>query len=153
MRRHRLGLLSDVHGNELALDAVLRAIDRVGVDEIACLGDVATLGPRPNEVVAKLAERCAYSIMGNHDEYLIDASSLSLHTTSPVSVGLPFESFVGDSGPPTVLPHGEYAVIECTGTSTKVRLSRVELDPRALAMQASGRADTLQQSPSRWSLA
>ena len=38
---------SDIHGNQLALEHVLADARRVGVDRVACLGDVATLGPRP----------------------------------------------------------------------------------------------------------
>jgi len=42
----RLGLIADIHGNGLALDAVLRELEQIGVDEIACLGDIA-VGPQP----------------------------------------------------------------------------------------------------------
>ena len=39
----KIALLSDIHGNAVALEAVLRDIDAEGVDLIICLGDVATL--------------------------------------------------------------------------------------------------------------
>jgi putative phosphoesterase len=70
----RVALISDIHGNEIALRAVLADIGRVGVDEIVCLGDVATLGPRPRAVIEILRERGCACIMGNHDEFLIDAA-------------------------------------------------------------------------------
>jgi putative phosphoesterase len=84
MSTYRIALISDVHGNELALRRVLADIRSSGVDQIACLGDVATLGPRPNEVLAMVKDACAFSILGNHDEYLFDAASIREHTTSPV---------------------------------------------------------------------
>jgi len=68
----RIALISDIHGNEVALKAVLADIGRRGVDEIICLGDVATLGPRPRAVIAILCELGCRCIMGNHDEFLLD---------------------------------------------------------------------------------
>jgi putative phosphoesterase len=68
----RVALISDIHGNEIALRAVLADIARIGIDEIVCLGDVATLGPRPGAVIEMLRECGCACIMGNHDEFLID---------------------------------------------------------------------------------
>src|SRR3954468_20883448 len=65
----RIALISDVHGSELALNAVLADIARTGVDQIVCLGDTATLGPRPREVLERLAELRCICILGNHDEF------------------------------------------------------------------------------------
>ena len=63
----RIALISDLHGNAVALEAVLAHADRMGVDETICLGDVATLGPRPREVVGMLRDRGCRCILGNHD--------------------------------------------------------------------------------------
>src|SRR4051794_43056 len=68
----RIALISDIHANEIGLRAVLADIERVGVDQIVCLGDVATLGPRPQAVIAILNELGCPCIMGNHDEFLIE---------------------------------------------------------------------------------
>lgn len=46
----RVALISDLHGNAVALRAVLKALRSERVDRIACLGDVATLGPAPHTV-------------------------------------------------------------------------------------------------------
>jgi len=83
MSTHRVALISDIHANEVALRAVLDDIDRVGVDLIACLGDVATLGPRPREVLALLRERCATFILGNHDEYMFSPDLIHHHSRDP----------------------------------------------------------------------
>ncbi|HKO51366.1 MAG TPA: metallophosphoesterase family protein [Polyangiaceae bacterium] len=87
MTTYRIALISDLHGNELALRLVLEDIRRTGVDQIACLGDVLTLGPRPREVLAMVRESCDLFILGNHDEYLLDSSASRAHTHSPVVLG------------------------------------------------------------------
>src|SRR3954469_16096936 len=221
----RIALISDIHANELGLRAVLADIERVGVDQIVCLGDVATLGPRPQAVIALLRELECPCIMGNHDEFLIEPElvehysqqalvrdsvnwcrevlpaqevefirgfgrSLQLELTpsaslflfhgspkshmddllattpadelddlldghvaavmagghthvqmlrqhrgtllvNPGSVGIPFREAVR-GGPPTVLPHAEYAVVESRGGNVGVSLRRVALDRKAL---------------------
>jgi putative phosphoesterase len=82
--RYRIALISDIHGNELALSRVLHDIRRAGVDQIACLGDVATLGPKPRPVLEMLKAACDFFILGNHDEYMFDTASLVEHSTSPL---------------------------------------------------------------------
>lgn len=226
MNTYRIALVSDIHGNELALSRVLQDIQRSGVDQIACLGDVAALGPRPHEVLEMVKEACDFHILGNHDEYMFDTASILEHSTSPLilstveqcrgelstteidfvrgfekrisvpltggsslllfhgspssnncdllsetsdlelahqlgeqlatvmvgghthiqmlrqhrgkllvnpgSVGMPFERFVS-GGPPAVLPHAEYAIVEFRGTDVSVDLRRLELDRAKLA--------------------
>lgn len=54
MAQVRLALVSDLHGNALAVEQVLSRIAGHGVDQIICLGDVATLGPEPERVIELL---------------------------------------------------------------------------------------------------
>ena len=61
----RIAVLSDIHSNLAALDAV-RA-DLPAIDEVWVLGDIVGYGPQPNEVVAALQEMGARSVFGNHD--------------------------------------------------------------------------------------
>jgi predicted phosphodiesterase len=63
----RIAVLSDVHSNLHALEAVLADVDAAGVDEVWCLGDLVGYGPRPNECVELLRERTAVCLAGNHD--------------------------------------------------------------------------------------
>lgn len=63
----RTAIISDIHGNLEALNTVLADIDRRDVNEIICLGDILGYGPNPLECVDLVAERCAWSLMGNHD--------------------------------------------------------------------------------------
>ena len=79
----RIALISDLHGNDVALRAVLAQIDRAGVDRVVCLGDVATLGPDPERVLETLRERGCPVILGNHDEFLLDAELVHRYTEAP----------------------------------------------------------------------
>jgi predicted phosphodiesterase len=61
----RVAVLSDIHSNLVALDAVLAEMP--SVDEVWHLGDVVGYGPHPDEVVARLREINAIGVRGNHD--------------------------------------------------------------------------------------
>ncbi len=61
----RIAVLSDIHSNLVALDAILAHAG--DVDAIWHLGDVVGYGPEPDAVVARLAERGAIGVRGNHD--------------------------------------------------------------------------------------
>lgn len=63
----RLALISDIHANLPALDAVLADIDRRGVDVTYHLGDLVGYAPWPNEVVARIRERRIAGVSGNYD--------------------------------------------------------------------------------------
>jgi putative phosphoesterase len=222
----RLALISDLHGNELALEAVISDARRTGVEQFLCLGDVATLGPRPSAVLGRLMDLGCACILGNHDEFMLDAplvrtyseyptivasvdatrEALSakelafiqgfsrtlkledvfayhgtprsnmenlLATTpaqevdtmlgsararvyvgghthlqlvrqhhgtfivNPGSLGMPFRDVISN-GPPVILPHAEYAVIDVEPRRIGVELRRVELERSALAAQIDG---------------
>ena len=61
-------LISDIHGNLEALEAVLRDINDVSVDEIYCLGDIIGYGPNPCECLDHVIKKCKSTILGNHDQ-------------------------------------------------------------------------------------
>ncbi len=109
----RIALISDLHANEVALRAVLADADRVGCDEIICLGDVATLGPAPNEVIQLLRERTTRRILGNHDDFMLNRDLIHSYTEVPVVVdadGLFGLAPVARSHPTILTPHaGELA--------------------------------------------
>ncbi len=60
-------IISDIHANKEALEAVLRTISGQGVDEIWCLGDIVGYGPDPNDCVDLIRKNCSVCLMGNHD--------------------------------------------------------------------------------------
>ncbi len=63
----RVAVVSDIHSNLHALEAVLAEIDAETPDELWCLGDLVGYGPRPNECCATIAERADVCLAGNHD--------------------------------------------------------------------------------------
>jgi len=63
----RTAIISDIHGNLEALQSVLTDIDSKSVDRIVCLGDILGYGPNPAECVDLVAQRCEWSLLGNHD--------------------------------------------------------------------------------------
>jgi predicted phosphodiesterase len=63
----RVAVVSDIHANLHALEAVLAAIDADPVDELWCLGDLVGYGPKPNECCAIVQARAAVCLCGNHD--------------------------------------------------------------------------------------
>jgi predicted phosphodiesterase len=82
----RIALVSDIHGNALALAAVLKDVATCGADLVACLGDTATLGPRPVEVLERLRDLGGPCIMGNHDAFLIDPALVARYTRAQIIV-------------------------------------------------------------------
>ena len=61
------GLIADIHGNAEALAAALEALDRRGIEQLLCLGDIVGYNADPDECVAVLRARDALAIAGNHD--------------------------------------------------------------------------------------
>jgi putative phosphoesterase len=64
----RLAIISDVHGNLPALDAVLADIEGQHPDRVYCLGDLVGYGASPNEVIAAIRRADIPTLMGNYDD-------------------------------------------------------------------------------------
>lgn len=64
----RIAILSDVHSNVHALEAVLKDIEARRVKKIYCLGDLIGYGPYPRDVIEIARKRFEFVIKGNHDE-------------------------------------------------------------------------------------
>ena len=62
-----LAVISDIHGNLEALQAVLADLDRRGIEKAVCLGDVVGYGASPRECLDLVIERCDFCLCGNHD--------------------------------------------------------------------------------------
>ncbi len=69
----RIGVIADIHGNLVALEATLAALAGERLDRLICLGDVATLGPRPTATLARLRDFGCPIVMGNTDAWLLAA--------------------------------------------------------------------------------
>lgn len=64
-------VISDIHANFEALQAVVADIDARKVKKIYCLGDIVGYGPQPAECIDLIAGRCVATIMGNHDHAVL----------------------------------------------------------------------------------
>jgi len=73
----RVAVLSDIHSNRQALEAVLAAIDEAGLDELWCLGDLVGYGADPDACTALVRDRCRTSLVGNHDLAVLGALDIS----------------------------------------------------------------------------
>jgi predicted phosphodiesterase len=79
----RLAILSDIHANLPALEAVLADVEGAGVGDLWCLGDVVGYGAQPDECTSLVAERCAVCLVGNHD--LAVLGELDISSFSPAA--------------------------------------------------------------------
>lgn len=77
----KIGVISDIHSNSVALDTVLNQPDIQSADAIYCVGDLVGYYSRPNEVVERIREERIPSVMGNHDSAVVEStpSSFSLY--------------------------------------------------------------------------
>lgn len=75
----RIAIISDIHSNLNALNAVLREIDNLNIDTLVCLGDLVGYGAQPNKVVELIKKSCDYVILGNHDAAVIGKLDYSYH--------------------------------------------------------------------------
>ena len=80
----RVGLISDIHGNKVALDAVLA--DMPSVDALVCAGDVVGYNPWPGECVAAVRGRSIPTVMGNHDRAVAGDDSFSFNSQAGAGV-------------------------------------------------------------------
>ncbi|MBI4977738.1 MAG: metallophosphoesterase family protein [Spirochaetes bacterium] len=74
----KIALISDIHGNLQALQAVIQDIDRNAIQSIICLGDIISMGLQPGEVITMLQSIHCSFILGNHDEPFIDFSQMGM---------------------------------------------------------------------------
>jgi predicted phosphodiesterase len=77
----RVAVISDIHSNLQALEAVLEHADREGFDELWCLGDIVGYGAKPSECLALVLERSAICLGGNHDLVVSGKLAIDLFTS------------------------------------------------------------------------
>ncbi len=68
----KLGLISDIHGDVVALELAWAHLTVLGADRIVCAGDLVGYGPLPDRAVAFLAEHNIDSVRGNHDRWALE---------------------------------------------------------------------------------
>lgn len=81
----KVAVISDLHSNREALEAVFQHIQGEGISTVYCLGDVVGYGPEPEFCVDLVRGHTAMCLMGNHDEALFhDASDFNPHARSAI---------------------------------------------------------------------
>lgn len=81
----KVAIISDLHSNREALEAVFAHIRDLGIETIYCLGDVVGYGPEPEFCVDFVRGHAELCLMGNHDEALFhDASDFNPHARGAI---------------------------------------------------------------------
>lgn len=77
----KIGIITDIHSNIKALNAVLDEFDKTKVDKIISCGDIIGIGPNPEETVQALISKknILISVRGNHEQYLINGLPKEVH--------------------------------------------------------------------------
>ena len=68
----KLGLISDIHGDPVALELAWSYLTVMGADKIVCAGDLVGYGPLPDRVITFMKERGVEGVMGNHDRWALE---------------------------------------------------------------------------------
>lgn len=79
----RIAVISDIHGNAIALEAVLNDLSGEAIDQIICLGDAIQGGPQPALAVARLRELGCPVVMGNADAWLLTGAETGHEAPPP----------------------------------------------------------------------
>lgn len=111
----KLGVISDVHGDPLALERAWSHLAALGADTIVCAGDLVGYGPDPDRTVAFLTEREVPCVRGNHDRWALrrgvgEPDDFGGGTPSAQTLErlgrLPFDRVLSCEGRMVVIVHG-----------------------------------------------
>ena len=78
----KYAIISDIHGNLEALNAVLQSAEDAGCEKYVCVGDIVGYGANPIECVQLVKEKVAFSVMGNHDSAVIGKTATTYFNTA-----------------------------------------------------------------------
>ncbi len=85
----KIGVITDIHNNIDALNAVLDELYSLGVEKIVCSGDIIGIGPRPEETVNRIMflQDNIECVRGNHDNYLINGIPIAVPNDEMMDYG------------------------------------------------------------------
>jgi diadenosine tetraphosphatase ApaH/serine/threonine PP2A family protein phosphatase len=115
-------VITDVHANRHALDAVLAAVDAEQVDAVWCLGDTVGYGPQPNECCDVVRGRARVCLVGNHDLVALGELSVSDFNEEAAAAALWTNRVLTDESEAFLrglAPHGEAAGAELFHASAR----------------------------------
>ncbi len=92
-------VLSDIHGNLEALEAVFADIRKRGIEEVVFLGDTIGYGPNPLECMTKTVAEADTLIRGNHEEAVFEGDTLGFNPFARRAVEWTRDQLLGDSAP------------------------------------------------------
>ncbi len=92
----RVAVISDIHGNAPALDAVLADVDEQAPDAIWCLGDLVGYGAQPNECVRTVRDRAGVCLLGNHDMSVLGRLDLDDFTRDAAAAARWTQTLLGE---------------------------------------------------------
>ena len=77
----KIGIITDVHSNIIALNTVLNEFEKVKTDKIICCGDIIGIGSNPEETVQELMKNKdkLITVRGNHEQYLLKGLPKDVH--------------------------------------------------------------------------
>lgn len=77
----KIGIITDIHSNVVALNEVLQQFEKRRVDKIICCGDIIGIGPYPEETVQILLnnKHKLMAVRGNHEQYLLNGLPQKVH--------------------------------------------------------------------------
>jgi protein phosphatase len=78
----KIAIISDIHGNIPALEAVLEDINKRNIQRIICLGDIIGKGPFPEKAVDIIREKCESVVKGNWDTFITEGKAFSIEVGS-----------------------------------------------------------------------
>ena len=73
----RYGVISDIHSNLEAMEAVLEDAEQQHIDSFICLGDIVGYGANPNECIQRVRELTEHVVVGNHDHAAVGLTDIS----------------------------------------------------------------------------
>tara|TARA_B110000046_G_scaffold112510_1_gene119669 strand:+ start:705 stop:1415 length:711 start_codon:yes stop_codon:yes gene_type:complete len=73
----KIAIFSDIHGNYIALEAFVEILKSKKVDKLICLGDSIGYYPESEKVLSKLKNMEVYSLLGNHEYYLLNRKKIN----------------------------------------------------------------------------
>jgi len=120
----KVGIFSDIHGNCVALEAILRHLDRERVDLVVCLGDIAGNGPQPRDAIARVRALGCPVVMGNGEAQLLRPvlakdggesmrRSYEIYRWGAAQLSNAERAFIGGFPPTTTVPLGNAATLLC----------------------------------------
>lgn len=152
----KLALISDLHGNLPAVEAVLADISGRNISQIVCLGDVVASGPQPREVLARLKALACPVVMGNTDAWMLNPTFdpleredgekiLALHRWGLAQLSAEDKAFIATFQPVVemILPAGQKLLCYHGSPRSNTEIIRADTAESELQIMFSGREATL----------